>query len=324
MKEEIRITIERIGDIGGGIYLFSISILSYYITMILKNLAGYTQPIPIESLTIFIFIVPINIPLYINTDILAVSFIILYTLFAIYDTVRKVDHRRPIVEMFLLSSMIFAISVGIEYIQDFIGVKTGYPEARNDYLYFISAIVAPLTEEMGFRLTVIGLVSIVIYKLMPLEGRKKIKNYVKAFLHPGAIFSENYIAMKILYWIVIITSIFFGLAHLIGGWGVGKVTLAVIAGLLLGYLFIEYGFTTSVLAHAYFNIYLLALYFLFTLGDKGELGLYSPIALYLGQAIYIFFSLILGAIVGVYYLYLWIDRKYISNQDLIGDIKDEV
>jgi hypothetical protein len=311
MRKEIREAIERIGDIGGGIYLFSISFLSYYMVMVLKNLAGYSQPLPIEYLTIFIFILPINIPLYTNTDLLAISLIILYTLFAIYDIIRKIDNRRPIVEMFLLSSMIFTISVGIEYIQDLIGVKTGYPKASNDYLYFVSAIVAPFTEEIGFRLTVIGLASIIIYKLIPTLEKKKIKDYLKAFFHPCSIFSENYVAMKMLYWIVIITSIFFGFAHLIGGWGIGKVTLAIIAGLLLGYLFVKYGFTTSVLAHAYFNIYLLALYFLYTLGDKGELGIYSPLALYLGQAVYIFFSLILGAIVGIYYLYLWIDRKYI-------------
>jgi len=214
VRGEIETVIKRIGDVGGGLYLLIISILSYYIILILRDLAGYTQPLPIDYLTIFIFITPINIPLNTDTDTLVISLITLYTVFALYDIIRRVDHKRPIAEMFLLSSMVFTISVGLEYIQDFIGIKTGYPKASNDYLYFVSAIVAPITEEIGFRLTVIGLASIIIYRLMPLSV-KRIEDYIKAFFHPAAVFSENYIAKKMLYWIVIITSILFGLAHVL-------------------------------------------------------------------------------------------------------------
>ncbi len=62
-------------------------------------------------------------------------------------------------------------------------------------------------------------------------------------------------------WIALLcTSIVFGLVHYLfsGGWGVGKVTSASMAGLVLGLTYLVYGFQAPILLHWFFNYYFTA------------------------------------------------------------------
>jgi len=324
MKKVIEEAIEAISNFSAGVYILTISLLTYYIIFTLKGIEGYITPIPIDYLTIFIVLMPFSIPIHVNSDQLALFLISLYTIFAFIDITRKVKNKRPLGRMMLLASMIFVISVAIEYLQSHVGVETGNPETEDEYIYFLSAMLAPLTEEIGFRLTVIGLTSLILYLFIN-KSRCNLKDGLKAFLHPASIFSDDQENMRILYWMVILTSLLFGIAHILaGGWQIGKISLAVIAGLFLGYVFIEYGFTTSVLGHAYFNVYLLALYYFYTLGENGKLGMMSQYASIVGIVIYVGFSMVLGIIATIYYLYQYIDRRYLSKDVLLGENLNEI
>lgn len=67
-----------------------------------------------------------------------------------------------------------------------------------------------------------------------------------------------------LYALVVISGFIFGLAHYLsgGGWNIGKVSTATIAGITLGYLYVRHGFHSSVLGHAYYNVFLLSMYYM--------------------------------------------------------------
>lgn len=64
--------------------------------------------------------------------------------------------------------------------------------------------------------------------------------------------------ISLLEWILIlITSIAFGLAHYLlgGGWEIGKVSTALLAGLVFGIMFVAYGAYASILLHWYFDYF---------------------------------------------------------------------
>jgi hypothetical protein len=57
-------------------------------------------------------------------------------------------------------------------------------------------------------------------------------------------------------WImIIITSLAFGLAHYIFGWGLGKITTATLDGFVFGLAYLFYGVQAPILLHWFFNYY---------------------------------------------------------------------
>ena len=143
-----------------------------------------------------------------------------------------------------------ALTLGIgllEIIQNSAGIKTG-SISGDTLLLFASITLAPLREELGFRVALVGVLALV------LGFRQSVKTALKALWRPSVILTgepgdlPNKVGLTIM---VVISSILFGAAHLLSGagWDLGKVSEASAAGVVLGYLYVRYGFHAAVLLH---------------------------------------------------------------------------
>lgn len=161
----------------------------------------------------------------------------------------------------LLSSPFIVILVGIGFLNftagiivtasQAIGGSVGNPFAGVDpLLEFASLTFAPLREEFGFRLLLIGLVAFV------LSIGKPPREALKSLWRPSAAYEGALVggAASTIIWIATAASAAtFGVCHVNcgggGGWDLSKLPEAVWGGLVLGYLYVRYGFHVAVLAH---------------------------------------------------------------------------
>ncbi len=245
--------------IGIATYILHISSLSLFMLDQVRILENITD-IQLGGIPIFIMVFPVVIPIPLKGMELAIFLTILYTIFTIYDLLRKVDGERPLKQVFILGSIVLVSSIVIELIQSSVGIETGMLETENQYIFFLGAMDAPLSEEIGFRVFIIGLASFIIY--LARTERFDPTEALISLIQPHKVHDYES-GLKTLYKIVVIQAVLFGFAHLLGGggWEIGKVTTASIAGIYLGYLFVKYGVTSAILGHAYFNIYLLTISF---------------------------------------------------------------
>ena len=285
--------------IGIATYILHISSLSLFMLDQVRMLENVTD-IQLGGIPIFITLFPVVIPIPLKGMELAIFLTALYTIFTIYDLVRKVDGERPLKQVFVLGSIVLVTSLVIEMIQSSVGIETGMLETENQYIFFLGAMDAPLSEEIGFRVFIIGVASFIIYlakteKFNPIEA-------LISLIQPYKIHDYDS-GIKTLYKLVVIQALLFGFAHLLGGggWEIGKVTTASIAGIYLGYLFVKYGVTSAILGHAYFNIYLLTLSFTSYVG--GEIG--NELMVSYADALFIYI-LLFGGIYMLVYAYRFV------------------
>ncbi len=134
------------------------------------------------------------------------------------------------------------------------GSPVGDPFTQVDPLQVLLGFtLAPLREEFGFRVLLIGLVVSIVSLGLP------DKVSLKALWRPSAAYEgvDNNTAMIAVVWIAgAASSGIFGACHVGipglcggGGWNIGKFPEAAYGGVVLGYLYIKYGFHVAVLAH---------------------------------------------------------------------------
>ncbi len=178
----------------------------------------------------------------------------------------------PLVAPALLYSTII-----IQQFQETQGVKTGslsFPPQTSPYVILVNLAFAPLREEFAFRVTSIGIpLGIFLVFLYRYDSRiSSLRNRVKLILL--VMLSPDRAKLKMGYknlsangfprgispleWaLILLTSTIFGLAHYLlgGGWDVGKISTAFLAGLVFGIMFVAYGAYASILLHWFFNYY---------------------------------------------------------------------
>ncbi len=116
--------------------------------------------------------------------------------------------------------------------------------------YFFDLANASVAEEIFTRIVYIGL-PLLAFDLIVRKRTEKIHRY---FL--GGNFKLEHITI----FLIIISSILFGLAHY-PSWGLWKVAPTFVAGLAFGYLFIRKGLHTAIILHFLFDYMSLALLF---------------------------------------------------------------
>ena len=151
-----------------------------------------------------------------------------------------------VVALVSMGFLVFTVTA-IDAFTSAIGVKTGAPSG-NDVEVFLGSLIAPLTEEFGFRLCIIG-----IFALLLTIGTSR-RQISSALWRPSSIYEGDETRtgkVLILVFALGISSLAFGVAHLSpgSGWQIGKLPEAVYGGVVLGYLYIRYGFHIAVLAH---------------------------------------------------------------------------
>lgn len=140
-------------------------------------------------------------------------------------------------------SILILISTMINFVQEKFDIVTVPPYAENDLIQFFYVSLAPVLEEFGFRLILIGIPLFVIY-----SRRSSVKYFIKCLWNPNTL--DIYDSKKAIFLIVLI-GIIFGFAHITLGepWSEGKFTQAIVSGVILGWVYLRYGFVTSLLIH---------------------------------------------------------------------------
>lgn len=143
-------------------------------------------------------------------------------------------------------------TVAISLIQQASGIATGSLPSIDPLLEFVELAIAPLREEIGFRVIPIGLVALLV-----LISRGRWRDGLLALWHPSRYLkkNDNPVLYKkhlyLMYAMIALSSVLFGLAHFLlgAGWGPGKIASAAVAGIALGGLYYLYGLPSAVLLH---------------------------------------------------------------------------
>ncbi len=169
-----------------------------------------------------------------------------------------------LVVMPFLSSALLLLVIIITVLQDQLGVPTGSLQARVPFIMLYNLTYSPILEEVMFRISTLGL--LVSFRVL-WSGTWKLRLVPLSFLSPerakalAGIPRMSESGLRGLHWtewlLLAITSLAFGLAHLLGGggWETGKIITATISGLVLGISYLIYGAYASILLHWFFNFY---------------------------------------------------------------------
>jgi hypothetical protein len=231
--------------------------------------------VPVERVTLFVLGVPATIPLPATRGELFLALSVLYALLFLMAMRGRSEGLRSVIgrtlrgdvtALFRNSASTVAVGyaalsviiAGVEWVQTSTGLPTGGLTERDPLEGFLLVSLAPLVEELGFRVSIIGLASLAaVLTRMPAQGAIRVLWAPSAYLVQALPPREYRSVIGRLNWIVVLTALFFGLAHLLygGGWQVGKVSLAVLAGLALGGVYVRYGFPGAVILHWAFNYF---------------------------------------------------------------------
>ena len=169
-----------------------------------------------------------------------------------------------LVNMITWFSILVLFSVSIEMIQQSFGIKIESPHADNNLVRFFQLSASPLTEEVGFRVILIGIPLFLMYSHIP-----SWKIFFKSLWRPSKyLHIGNYRKSMIL---IITIGLFFGVAHIISGtpWSPGKISQATVSGIIIGWVYVRYGFAPAVLIHWATNYFLFSyLFFILNLSQN--------------------------------------------------------
>ncbi|MDG6988506.1 MAG: CPBP family intramembrane metalloprotease [Nitrososphaerota archaeon] len=162
----------------------------------------------------------------------------------------------------LMKSPLFVVLIAIGFL-NFTGVvitsisqallgSVGNPFSNADpLLVFGSLTMAPLREEVGFRVVLIGVVAFI------LSAGRPFKTALKALWRPSVLFEGAAVGgvATAIFWAAFAGSaVTFGVCHVncvggSGGWTWAKFPYALWGGVVLGYLYVKYGLPAAILTH---------------------------------------------------------------------------
>jgi len=237
---------------------------------------------PLEKFDIFIAGVNIQLPMeYEIGDVFVIFWAIFIILFVItflgpkknfIKTIGDVlsNEKNSLNDNYMLNiikwfSILVLISAVITIIQKNFGIITEPPDTANDLILFLQISAAPITEEIGFRLVLIGIPLFLIY-----SHKSSIKFFFKSLWTPHSTLHiyENKKAIGI----IVIVGIFFGVAHVISGepWTTGKILQASIGGIILGWVYFRYGLAAAIILHWATNYFIYS--YLFLISEINEIS----------------------------------------------------
>ena len=149
-------------------------------------------------------------------------------------------------------SVLVLVSALINYVQESFGVTTVAPLVENNLVQFLYVTAAPLFEEFGFRVILIGVPLLALYSCRVSAG-----NVLGCLWNPGKLEIGNYKKAIVL---IVAVGVLFGIAHVALGqsWSEGKFAQATAGGIILGWAYVRYGFATALLVHWATNYFIYA------------------------------------------------------------------
>jgi membrane protease YdiL (CAAX protease family) len=179
----------------------------------------------------------------------------------------------------IVACMLFAAVTYIIEFQNLFNVPTGaLPTPQTDteaFNLYLNLSYAPIVEELGFRISAIGV--LVLARLLLIQSeqsasfqsfRQRLGFLFASFLCPDK--AKSMVGVKNVatngiregisrseWAMLLITSLVFGAAHLLSGigWEVGKITSTFVQGFVFGIVYLAYGAQAPILLHWFFNYY---------------------------------------------------------------------
>jgi len=231
-----------------------------------------THEYPMDSLSLFLAGVGFEIPVQFE---LGDGFIVIWCIFLILFTAAILGPKKNfvavlqsmisegsykiqdnyIVAVIKWFSILVIVSAGIIAVQEFVGISIEQPEAPNQLIQFFDISLAPIIEELGFRVVLIGLPLFMLY-----SHKLSFKFLVKSLWWPQK--NLRNVNMKKVLSVIVIVGILFGAAHIFSdeAWNSGKLAQAVTSGIIIGWVYFRYGLVPAILIHWATN------YFIFSYG----------------------------------------------------------
>ena len=229
---------------------------------------------PLEKFDIFIAGINIQIPIeYEIGDVFVIFWSIFIILFVLsflgpkqnfIKTISNIlsNEKNTCTDNYMVNiikwfSILVLISAVITIIQESFGIITQPPDTANDLILFLQISIAPVTEELGFRLVLIGVPLFLIY-----SHKSSIKFFLKSLWAPYS--TLHIYDFKKVFVIIIVVGIFFGVAHVISGepWTAGKILQASFGGIILGWVYVRYGLAAAIILHWATNYFIYSYLFL--------------------------------------------------------------
>ena len=150
-------------------------------------------------------------------------------------------------------SILILISAIINVIQEGMGITITPPPVENDLIQFFYVTLSPITEELGFRVLLIGLPLVLFYSY-----KSSFKHFFKSLWHPFE--NLHIVDKKRALILIILVAVFFGLSHIFSGdpWSNGKFAQATASGIILGWLYFRFGLVSAILVHWATNYFVFA------------------------------------------------------------------
>ena len=141
-------------------------------------------------------------------------------------------------------SILVIVSAGIIGVQEFFGVSVEQPEVPNQLIQFFGISLAPIIEEIGFRVILIGIPLFALY-----SHKSSLKLLGKSLWWPWK--NIRNVNTKKALTVIVIVGILFGAAHIFSdeSWSNGKLAQAVASGIIIGWVYYRYGLAPAILIH---------------------------------------------------------------------------
>ena len=149
-------------------------------------------------------------------------------------------------------SVLVLASALINFVQERFEIDIVPPVAENDLIQFFYVSLAPVMEEFGFRLLLLGIPLFVFY-----SSRFSLKYFLRCLWAPNILGIHN---GKKAFFLIAFVGVLFGFAHIAFGesWSEGKFAQASVSGIILGWVYLRYGFVVSLLIHWATNYFIFA------------------------------------------------------------------
>ena len=161
-------------------------------------------------------------------------------------------------------TILIVISVIIDFVQNSIGISTEAPESPDVLIQFFNITAAPISEEIGFRVILIGIPLYLMY-----SSRASIGLFFKSLWNPSQAIHIHETKKALI--LIVVVGVFFGVAHIISGeaWSLGKLAQASASGIIIGWVYFKHGFPSAVLVHWSTNYFIFA--YVYFLADINEI-----------------------------------------------------
>lgn len=267
------------------LYALSLSSVAIIVTMLLSfplgayafnspALGGASRSEPVYQLPLMLFGIAVPLPLpfplsigslFILTwciNLTLFIFVLLGPCSGIIHAIRRLRNDKSIAlysNAALSIGVLFPVSLILaslmELLLNSVGISVGSLSTSDPRFLFLLSTFAPFREEIGFRVSFIGLASFII--AYSHAGRL---SSLKALWHPSRALGEAGIQVWKEGWLIaaiLISSLAFGAAHVLygGGWGLGKFVSATVIGLILAAVYFTHGFPAAVILHWGFDYY---------------------------------------------------------------------